>query len=1077
MVKHWLVRGIAVMALYLISNASAAAQQTQGDVGTVVGQVVATDTRLPVGAAQVSVVGTALRAMTGADGRFVVRSVPVGSRTVRVQRVGYGPQEQAVTVTTGGTVTANFEMKEVALVLSNVVVTALGLTRDEKSLGYGVQTISSKTLERVPETTLMQALAGQSAGVSVTSSSGRPGAGARVVIRGENSFSGNTQPLFVIDGVPIATNSDGPSNALGTGSSGSRQMDIDMENIDNITILRGAAATALYGSRAASGAVIINTKKGEEGSTLTFDYNSQVRIEQPIIGGYTTDWAAGSRGYFCNGKLLSQGGWCEPGYPGTASETRTNWGPHKDSIPQIVFDSVGSVRFRDAREDFYKGATSVENSLRGRGSMGDLGTYTFGASWVDQRGINPIAQLDRLTLSGNVHFNLSQWLSSTTSIQRIRSDNPFTDDSFSGLDHALVDTPPTTDTRQAWLADGSPVMYGTNTPHYMWSALNEYNSELTNRWIVAQQFSVKLAEGLRLTNDAGLDSYVSNYSRFVNERPWRTAQNQTSGSTRQRKSIRTTINNDMKLILDNQPLGQSNVTIGGLIGGNLYMQDASFVEATGSTIVIPDFFNIGNFATQGTNANLPTQRRLVGAYSQITVDYADWAFLTLTGRNDWSSTLPTNANSYFYPSASLAIAFTDALNWHPSWLDFGKLRFSTAKVGNDAPPYSLSTRYVTGGLAKGANNDIQQFGGPSISFPFRGVTSYTQSTQLGNPELRPESTVEHEIGLELRLLGNRARVDVSMYRKSSFDQIFSVPSSAVTGYTNITRNAGDLENNGIEISLHGRPIEIGKVSWDLGVNWAKNRSKVLSLAPGVTSIYLAGYSWPQIRIMEGQPYGVIWGYGWKRNCVEPNPCFSSSPSGSMLIGDNGYPIRTDELRNLGTVASDWTGSLTSDIRVGNFNLSGLLDVRHGGKLINFETQYTTNSGRAMITNDRYTYTTHEGININTGAPNTVRLFKDQDYYPLIYGFDRHEEQIEPAGFVKLREMTLAFRIPENFLRHIGFKGTSVYVTGRNLKVWSDFSLGDPEGDVYGGQNAGGQYFRQFSEPQTRSYLFGIRSTF
>ena len=1072
----WIVRGLLGIALGL-TTIPAAAQQPQVAQGTVVGQVIAADSRLPLGGAQVAVVGTTLGAAAGAEGRYVIRNVPAGAHTLRVRLVGYEPLEQPVTVVAGGTATVNFEMKDAPVVLSNVVVTALGITRDEKSLGYGVQTISSKTLERVPETTLMQALVGQSAGVSVTSSSGRPGAGARVTIRGETSFSGNTQPLFVIDGMPISTATDGPSNALGTGSSGSRQMDIDMENIENMTILRGAAATALYGSRAANGAIIINTKRGREGSPLTFEYSAQVRYDQPIISGYVTDWAAGSRGYFCNGRVLDQGGWCEPGFPGTTTETRSNWGPHKDSIPQIVFDSIGPVRFRDAREDFYKGAPSFENALRGRGSMGDLGVYTFGASWVDQRGINPRAGLDRLTFSGNVNLKLSSWLTSATSIQRIRVDNPFTDDSFNGLDKTLIDTPPSTDTRQAWMPDGSPVMYGPNAPHYLWSALNEYNSELTNRWIVSQQFSMTLAPGLRLANNAGLDAYVSEYGRFVNERPWRTAQNQTSGSTRQRKSTRTTFNNDLQLLLDDRPLMETDVTLGALVGANVYLQDASFVEAIGTSIVIPNYYHIGNFATQTTSANLPTNRRLLGAYSQVTMDYRDWAFLTLTGRNDWSSTLPTHANSYFYPSASLALVFTEVLPWQPGWLDFGKLRLSKAKVGNDAPPYSLSTRYVTGSLAKGANNDIQQFGGPAVTFPFRGVTSYTQSTQLGNPDLKPESTIEDEIGLEMRFLGGRARADVSLYRKSSYDQIFSVPSSAVTGYTTIVRNAGDLENKGIEVSLHGRPVEFRSFSMDLGLNWAKNRSKVRSLAPGVTSIYLAGYSWPQIRIMEGQPYGVIWGYGWKRNCVAPNPCFADSPVGEMLIGDNGYPIRTDELRNLGSVMPDWTGSLTTDIRLGNFGLSALADTRHGGKLLNFETQYQVANGRSVLTNDRYTYVTHDGININTGEPNTVRLFKDQDYYPLIYGFDRHENQIEPAGFVKLREMTFSVRVPPRLLERVSFEALTLYVTGRNLKVWSDFSGGDPEGDVYGGQNAGGQFFRQFSEPQTRSWLFGARSTF
>jgi TonB-linked SusC/RagA family outer membrane protein len=1066
-----------VFTLSTAGLTAAAAQQPTGPVGTLVGQVIASENRTPLIGAQVLIVGTQLRAGAGAEGRFIVRNVPVGNVMVRVQFLGFAPKEQVAIVTAGATTTLNFELKELPYTVSPVVVTALGISRDEKSLGYAVQSISTQTLEKIPETTMMQALAGQSAGVSVTSSSGRPGAGGRVTIRGEGSFSGNTQPLFVVDGVPVATNSDGPSNALGTGSSGSRQMDLDMENIDEISILRGAAATALYGSRAANGAIIIKSKQGRLGQPLRFNYSSQFRMDRPVVEGYVSDWSAGSRGYFCNGKIASQGGWCEPGYPGTNSETRNNWGPHKDSLPKSVLDTLKSVRFRDARADFYKTAPTTDNSLRGSGSMGELGTYTFGGSFLQQRGINPIAKLNRLNINANLNLKLSRWLTSTTGIQRIRSSNPYSNDSFDGLDHSLIDTPPSTDIRTAWMPDGSPVMFGATTPHYAWVAQNEYNSELTNRWIASQTFSFIVAPGLRLNNNWGLDTYVSEYNRFVNERPWQTANNITSGSTQQRKSTRTTINDDVQLVMDSRAFLGTGVNVSALVGGNVYMQNASFVQGSGSSIVIPDFFAVSNFATQTTSANLPTQRRLVGAYSQLTADYGDWAYLTLTGRNDWSSTLPTNANSYFYPSAALAVVFTDALNWHPKGLDYGKLRLSKSKVGNDAPPYSLSTRYVTGTLAKGANNDIQQNGGPSVQFPFRGITAYTQSTQLGNPELRPESTVEDEVGLELRFFDGRFRADVSAYKKSSYDQIFSVPSSAVTGYTSITRNAGDLENKGIEVTLRGRPLDFRKFTWDAGINWAKNKSKVLSLAPGVTSIYLAGYSWPQIRIMESQPYGVIWGYGFKRNCVDPNPCFTTSAPGTMLIGNDGYPIRTDELRNLGTVMPNWTGSVTSDFRYSNFGLSGLVDIRNGGRLINFETQYETNNGRSVKTLDRYTWTTHDGINFNTGAQNTIRLFKDQDYYPLMYGFDRHENQIEPADFVKVRELTFSYRVPTRLLRRLDLQGATLYVTGRNLRTWTGFSGGDPEGDVYGGQNAGGQFFRQFNEPQTRSVLMGVRSIF
>ena len=324
----------ALCTLALITSAgTAAAQQPAAQVGTITGRVTAVANASPVAGAQVSIVGTQTGGVASAEGRYTIRNVPAGTHTVRAQFIGFAPITQTVTVTPGASVTVNFEMKDVPYAISPMVVTALGIARSEKSLGYAVQSITQETIERVPETTLMQALAGQSAGVTVVSSSGRPGAGARIVIRGETSFSGNTQPLFVIDGVPVSTSSEGRNDPLFTGGSGSRQMDLDMENIEEMTVLRGAAATALYGSRAANGAVVIKTKQGKKGQPLRFNYTAEARMDRPIVGGYVTDWAAGSRGYFCNGRQLDQGGWCEPGYPGTNPATRNNWGPHKDSLP------------------------------------------------------------------------------------------------------------------------------------------------------------------------------------------------------------------------------------------------------------------------------------------------------------------------------------------------------------------------------------------------------------------------------------------------------------------------------------------------------------------------------------------------------------------------------------------------------------------------------------------------------------------------------------------------------------------------------------------------------------------------
>jgi TonB-linked SusC/RagA family outer membrane protein len=1072
--RTYIVRVALTAALTAVVGTGVAGAQATG---TIVGTVLNAETRVPLPAATVLVTGTQFVATTTADGRFTIRDVPAGAYTLHARLLGFAPLEQPVAVVADDTARVTLTLRAVPYSMAPVVITALGIERQERSLGYAVQSVSASELEKVPEATMMQSLAGLSPGVQVTSASGRPGAGARVTIRGEPSFSGSGQPLFVIDGVPVSTATSGPSNALGTGSAGSRQMDLDMENVEELTVLRGAAATALYGSRAANGAIVVKTKQGRPGQALRFTFSTELRVDRPIIEGYVTNWAAGQNGYFCNGRVQSQGGWCEPGYPGTNPATLQNWGPHIDSLPQIVFDSMGPLRFRDARSDFYETALTSDNALRGSGGVGDFGTYTFGVSYLGQHGVNPVEKLNRVNLNANVNLTWSKWLTSTTSIQRIRSNNPYSDDSFDGIDRALINLPPTTDIRQGYLPDGSPLMLGTTLPSVQWLVDNEYNTETTNRWIAAHQFRLTVGPGIYVSNHWGLDTYVSEYGRFLNQRPWLAAQGLTSGFTRQRKTTSTRINDDLQLIMEDRPLGNTDVTISGLIGGNLYSEDAAFVQGEGSAIIIPGFYNLSNFTTQTVTANLPTRRRILGAYAFLTADYRNWAFLTLTGRNDWSSTLPTNANSYFYPSASLAVVFTDAVRWLPRWLDYGKLRLSIAKVGNDAPAYSLSTRYVTGTLGKGANNDQQQFGGPAIRFPFRGQPGFTPSFQLGNPALKPEFTREDEIGLELRFFETRARADISIYRKSSYDQIFSVPSSSVTGFTSIVRNAGDLRNTGIEVSLGGRPLQSRQLSWDVKLNWAKNKSHVVRLAPGVTSIGLAGFAWPQVRIMEGQPYGVIWGYGWKRNCVAADPCFPGVPRGTRLIGDDGFPIKSDELRNLGTVMPNWTGSILSNLRYGDLELSALADIRNGGRLINFETQYTVASGRSILTADRYTWTVEQGVNVNTGQPNTVRVFKDPTYYNLMYGFDRHENQIEPAGFVKLREVTLSYRLPGAVASWMNVLGATVYVTGRNLGVWSDFSLGDPEGDVYGGQNAGGQYFRWFSAPQTRSVLVGVRSQF
>ena len=1099
---RWMLRWAVSVLLLPMTAAVTAAQQT----GTITGRVTRIGTAVPVQGAQIQVVGTERGNLSDGQGRYVIASVPAGSYTIRAQILGFATIGQAVTVTAGGTAQVNFELREEAIALDPVVVTALGITREQRGLGYAVQSVNSERLERIPEVNLVQALQGQTAGVQVVQSSGRPGATSRINIRGQTTFTGSGQPLFIIDGVPVSTDQDNYGlSALGSGAAGNRAMDFDMNNVAEITVLRGASATALYGSRAANGAVLITTKRGQAGMPLRFDYSTSMSFAEPLLGGWVTDWAAGRTDangvhYLCDGRLQSQGGYCQPGYPTTtgfetaqiAERGYPNWGPHRDSIPADVRAALGDIAFRDSRDRFYQTARTFENSLRATGSVGDAGGYTFGISYLDQGDITPTGKLERLNLSANVNLRFSDYLSSNTSVQRIATGNPWPVDSWNSIHRSLLYIPANVDISQSRLEDGSPVLWGANFPHPDWSVRNEYFVSNVDRWIVSQGFTFNLPANVSLTNRIGLDTYQDDRRQFQNERPWRTAAGQTSGGTRQEKINRTQVNNDLWLQLSSTPLG-GGFTVSGTLGGNLWMRDGSRVAGTGSTIIIPDYYNIGNFETQRVFADLPDKRRTLALLGDATLDYGDWAYLTVTGRNDWSSTLPKHANNYFYPSVALGLVFTDALQMQSRWLNYGKLRLSFAKVGSDAPAYSLSSTYG-GGFAPGVHFGHYQFDPTTINFPFGGQVGYLQSTQLGNPDIKPESTREYEIGLETRLLDNRASLDVTYFDKKSYDQIFRVPASPSSGYTSIVRNAGDMRNKGWEISLRGRPIETPDFSWDVQANWTRIRNEVLELAEGINNIGLAGYSWPSIRIMEGLPYGVIWGYGFKRNCVaefgsdSPEVCFPNQPTGALLIGDtdkcpdrsfscNGFPIRTQTQKPLGEAFPNWTANFSTQLRYKGVGLSSLWDVRNGSKILNFEIQYSVTNGRHILTNDRYSETVVEGINIKTGEPNTVTVVKDQTYYDAMYGYDRHESQIEPGDFVKLREVTLSYDVPQALLGRVNIERGTLYVTGRNLKIWSDFSGIDPESDVYGGSSGAGQYFRQFPAPQTRGVTIGFRASF
>jgi outer membrane receptor protein involved in Fe transport len=521
------------------------------------------------------------------------------------------------------------------------------------------------------------------------------------------------------------------------------------------------------------------------------------------------------------------------------------------------------------------------------------------------------------------------------------------------------------------------------------------------------------------------------------------------------------LNNDL-MIMAEKSFNLFNASL--LLGNNINSRVQQRELQRGTGLSIPGFYNIQN-ATAVTAQENNDKRRLVGFYGQANFDYNNFLYLTLTGRNDWTSTLPKNNRSYFYPSVSVGFIFTQILGLtNSAYFPYGKLRASYSEIGNDAPTYSLTTTY-----SQSQPGDGQ---GGQINYPFQGVNGFEISNVQGNPSLKPERTKEYEIGLDLHFFNSRFNIDAAYYKRRTIDQIFSVPVSAATGYLSRLTNSGEISNEGLELVLSGTPLKISDFSWDFLITYTRNRSKVVELAPGVETIRLGGFTNPGIFIKANENYGVIWGQGFQRN-----------KDGVMLIDENGLPVIADKLGAIGNILPNWTGGIRNTFSWKGISLSALIDIRQGGDLMNMDKFYTTFYGTAKITEQRntnYTYKGNkavlndEGVYVDTGVPNDIPVFRDQAYWQNWYS-NYDENFVEDASFVKLREITFGYSLPANLLNKSFIKSLRLSATGRNLWIHSNFSYKDPEGSLYGSANAQGFYHAV--TPGTKSYVVGLTASF
>ncbi|QNH63376.1 SusC/RagA family TonB-linked outer membrane protein [Hymenobacter sediminicola] len=1044
--------------LYLLapalSMAAALPGHAQQNLRTITGTVTAAD-RTPLPGVTVLVKGTTTGASTGADGRYTLQAAP-GS-TLTFSFIGYTTQERAI----GEDTSIDISLKENTTALQDVVITGYNIPQEKRDLVTAVQEVKAKDIIDSRQTNIVNALQGKVAGVNITSSGGAPGEGASIVIRGGTSLDGDNQPLFIIDGMIMDNSSFQESTAPGGGSqfngilgrsvgSPNRAGDLNPEDIASMTVLKGPAAAALYGLRAANGAVVITTKKGTAGRT-TLNYRTQFSVDEVNrLPKLQDQYGQGSNGVF-------------------DATTRNSWGA-RFADGQEVYDNLGNF--------FQKGYT-YQNFLNMSGGT-EKATFFVSASRLDQTGVTPENKYDKTTvrLSGNAQ--LSPKLNVTGSAQYLNSGGRRTlqgpgllttaGSSSGGFLLSLLNWPRNDDarnylnadgTRRRLLAPNNGIDADADNPY--WTARFNPQTDRTNRFIGNTQISFQPFPFLTLSHNIGTD-VASSHTISVRAVGTSQASNQNGG-------IAETVG--LNRLITATTLASFNHTInenfrGSLILGNTLEQSRDeAVDYTGLVFQNPTFISINNTVNRNALQRVSV-RRLVGNFARLSMSLYDQVTVELQGRYDMSSTLPRpDENKVFgkgfgYGSAAVGYEFTRTLGMDQSnILNYGKIRASVAEVGRDTGPYRvlspLTTNTYIGG---GFRNDF--FG--------------------SNPILKPERTRSYEAGINLQFLKNRLGLDFNYYFSRTKDQLIAPRVSQATGFILQYINGGVVTNEGQEVTLNGTPIKnAGGFTWDILANFYHNTNRTESLPSPLTVVFQSDAFITNVHqggAFVGRPITGIGAYDFQR-VTDPN----SPDYGKMLINSTtGYPIPGTTFIYAGNRAPRFTTQLTNTLTYKAVSLSFLLDFRVGGQVINGNDLYSTSTGTGVRTADRYKQVVFDGVVANsdgTYTQNTRPAELTQGYYQNILGAVG-TPFIEDASWSRLRYVTLSYNLPTSLLDRTHFlKGVELNVTGRNLVLLTNYSGADPETAAAGAgvRGGGSNGFDYGNVPATRGVDMGLRVTF
>lgn len=963
---------------------------------------------------------------------------------------------ESVEKTVGASNTINVTMVAEAESLTEVVVTGFGRKVEKRSSTYAVQSVGGEDLTKAREANVANSLSGKIAGVQVTASSGSVGASSRIILRGASSITGNNQPLYVVDGVPIDNGNYG--NA---GSSGGRDMpngvsDINPDDIETINVLKGPAAAALYGVRAANGVIEITTKKGKTSTNLGITFNSNVQFDNPLIlPDFQNSYGQGPDPYYFEWIDGSNG-------DGGVDES---WGPPLDvGLEFVQWDSykVGGaplpwVSHPDNIKNFYDTGVQLSNSISFSGGSENL-TYRLSLGKFDQKGMVPFTDYNRFTVGGTASQKISDKFTTSININYTKSgsgnlpyvgydnENPVQQFIWSGRN---VDFEALRDWRNLPLspvgtaAEGTPLNWNTvfqNNPYWVLETnLRDFDKD---RVVGNVSMNYQLDDNFTLSGKVGLDHWNS----IATQRQAFGSNNAPNGSYSE--TIRSYSERNAELLLGYNTNISEDLVLDLSVGGNQMKRDRKLNFLQAPQLQLPNFYNLSNIRS-GVNyveTNTVSETRINSIYGFGKLAYKDYLFLEFTARNDWASVLPKANNSFFYPSVTASAVITDMLETESDVLSFLKLRGGWAEVGGFGPlgAYQLQTPFALGNIF--------------------GISGSNLPNVLNNPNIKPESTTGTEFGVDLRLFDSRLRINATYYDQTTSDAIVTGQIPAATGFTASRNNVGEVSNKGFEIQVGSTVIQKDDFKFDIDLNFAKNDNEVVSLGEGLETLVLGGQWGMTLEARVGQPYGSIVGSSFQR-----------SPDG-QIIHQDGLPLIDTSTKILGNIAPDWTGGANFSFDYKNFNLGVLVDAKIGGDLHSMTTSWGRYAGVLEETlTGRETGVVGNGVMVDpvTGAfvPNNV-VRSAEDYNKRAYQNGVVESAVFDASYVKLRQITFGYKLPSKFIEKTMFKDINVSLVGRNLAILhKNIPHIDPETAFSDSNGEQGQEFGQL--PSARSIGFNI----